>query len=57
MGVVKDGCCQSGHDTLEENVPQEWKDRTNWFFVYCYKFRKAKSCFRLFMDGCGYFSL
>ena len=45
MGVVKNGCSQSGHDTLKLTVSQEWIDGMIWFFTCWYKFRKAKSYF------------
>ena len=35
IGMVKNGCDQSGHGTLELTISQKWKDGINWFFAYC----------------------
>ena len=45
VGMVKNGCEQSGHRILKLNVSQKWTDRINWFFACWYKFRKAESWF------------
>ena len=45
VGMVKIGCGQSSYETLKLNVSQEWIVGLNWFFTWCYKFRKVKSCF------------
>ena len=33
VGVVRDGCGQSGQGTLKLTVSQEWIDEMNWFFA------------------------
>ena len=33
MGIVKNGCGQSGHRTLKSSVSQEWPDGGNRFFL------------------------
>ena len=35
MGMVKSGCCQSGHRNLKLTVSQNWADGINWFFACC----------------------
>ena len=47
MGMVKNGCGQSGYETLKLNVSQERTLGIN-IFARCCKFRKAKSCFNDF---------
>ena len=59
LGMVENGCGQSGHGTLKLTVSQEWIDGMNWFFACWCKFRKAKSNFNDFwVDvvkiGCGH---
>ena len=51
VGMVKNGCGQSGHGTLKLTVSREWIDGMNWFFVYWCKFRKTKSYFNDFWVG------
>ena len=52
VDMVKNGCDQSGHGTLQFPVSQNWADRINCFFFACwYKFRKAKSWFNHFWVG------
>ena len=53
--MVKNGCGQSGYETLKLNVSEEWTVGINWFFVLCYKFRKAKSCFNDFWVGVAFY--
>ena len=48
MGMAKNGCGQSGYETLKLNLSKEWTLGTNWFFAWCNKSRKAKSCFNDF---------
>ena len=48
LGMAKDGCGQSGYETLKLNGSQEGAVGINWFFAWCYKFRRAKSCFNDF---------
>ena len=50
VGMVKNGCEQSGQGTLKLTVSQEWIDGMNWFFAYCCKFKTAESYFN---DGPG----
>ena len=42
VGMVKNGCGQSGHRTLKLTVSQEWIDGLNWFFACWCKFKKLK---------------
>ena len=51
VGVVKNGCGESGYRTLKLTVSQECTDRVTKFFKCWYKFRKAKSCFNDFWVG------
>ena len=52
VGMIKNGCGQSGDETLKLTVSEEWADGINWFFAFFatgfYKFRKAKSRFKDF---------
>ena len=48
VGMVRNGCGQSGHGTLKLTVSQEGIDGMNWFFAYWCKVRKAKSEFNDF---------
>ena len=48
MGMVKNGCSQSGHRILKLIVSQECTDGVNRFFECWCKFRKAKSWFNYF---------
>ena len=48
VGMVKNGCGQSGHGNLKLTVPQKWTNGINWFFSSWYKFRRAKSWFNDF---------
>ena len=54
VGMVKNGCGQSGYETLKLNVSQEWTVGINWFFPWCYRFRNAKSCFNDFWVGVAF---
>ena len=54
VGMVKNACRQSGYKTRKLNVSQEWILGINWFFAWCYKFRKAKSCFDDFWVGVAF---
>ena len=59
MGMVKNGCGQSGHGTLKLTVSQNWTDEITWFFACYYKCRKAESWFNHFWvclvkDGSGF---
>ena len=54
MGMVRNGCAQSGCKTLKLNVSQEWAVGINWFFAWCYKLRKAKCCFNDFWVGIAF---
>ena len=53
VGMVKNGCGQSGHGNLKLTVPQKWTNGINWFFSSWYKFRRAKSWFNDFGGGCS----
>ena len=44
LDIVKTGCSRFDHGPLKLTVSQELTDRINWFFAFCYKFRKGKSC-------------
>ena len=51
VGMVKNGCGQSGHGTLKLIVSQKWTDGITDLFRWWYKFRKAKSWFSDFWVG------
>ena len=51
MGLVKNGCGQSVHETLKLTVSKEWFDGMNWFFACWWKFNKDKSSFNDFWVG------
>ena len=51
MGLVRNGCGQSGHRTLKLTVSQEWIDAMNWFLACWCKFKKAKIYFNDFWVG------
>ena len=51
--MAKNGCHQSGYETLKLNVSQERAVGINWFLAWYYKFRKAKSCFNGFLGSRG----
>ena len=60
VGMVRNGCGQSGHRTLKSAVSQEWNDGMNWFLAYWCKFKKAKSYSNdfwvdLVKNGCSHF--
>ena len=56
VGMIKNGCSQSSHETLKLTVSQEWIDGANWFFGCWCTFRKAKSYFNDFGLGMVKFS-
>ena len=43
VGIVKNECGQSGGRGLQLAVFEEWIDRINWFYAYCYRFTKIES--------------
>ena len=51
LGMVKNGCGQSGHRNPKLTVSQKWTDGINRFFPCWYKFRKVKSWFNNFYLG------
>ena len=51
--MVKNVYGQSGHGNLKLPLFQEWADRINWFFEWCYKFMKDKKLFQWFLGRCG----
>ena len=48
LGMVKNGCGQSGCRNLKLTASQEWTDGVNLFLACWYKFGKAKSWFMTF---------
>ena len=51
LGILENGCSQSGEGTLKLTVSQKCTDRINWFIGWWYKFREAKSWFNDFWVG------
>ena len=51
-GKVKNGCDQSGYETLILNVSQEWALKIDRFFTWSYKFKKAKIA-SIILGRCG----
>ena len=51
LGMLRNGCGQSGHRTIKLTVSQELFDRMNWFFACWCKLRKAKSYLTDFWVG------
>ena len=51
VGMVWNGCDQSGYRTLKLTISQEGIDGINWFFARWCKFRKTKSYFTDFWVG------
>ena len=43
MGMLKNGCGQSGDGTLELTVSEEWTYGIDWFFACWYRFTKIQS--------------
>ena len=43
VGMVKNGCGQSGDGTLKLTVSEEWTGGINWFFPCWYRFTKIKN--------------
>ena len=61
VGMVKNGCSQSGHRTLKLAVSQEGINGINNFFACWHKFKKVKSscsnCWvGMIKNGCGLLS-
>ena len=48
VGMVKNGCGQSGDGSLKLTVSEEWTDGINWFVLCWYKFIQIKSCLKIF---------
>ena len=42
VSMLKNGCIQSGDETLKLTVFDEWTDVINWILACWYKLRKAK---------------
>ena len=53
VGIVKNGCGQSGDWDLKLTVSEEWKNGINWFFACWYRFTKIKTWSKVFLDGHG----
>ena len=51
MGMVKNGCGQSGEQTLKLTLSQKCRDGVEWVFSSWYKLKKAKSWFKDFYVG------
>ena len=51
VGMVRNGCDQSGGETLKLTVTEGWTDRINWFFAYWYRFSKIKGWSIIFWVG------
>ena len=58
VGMIKNGCSQSGDGSLKLIISEEWIDGISWLFVCWYRFTKIKSWLKFFWvdivkNGCG----
>ena len=51
LGMVENGCCQSGLRTLKLTKSEERTDGINWFFAYWYKILQIKRWLKVFGVG------
>ena len=51
VGMVKNWCRQSGHETLKLTLSQKWPDRINWFFCMLVQIQKKENLIQKLMGG------